>query len=283
MPFMFGNYVSAATQIADDIITNAKLATNALSDTKGDVGLGANKLKTTNILIKELDSGRLIVRNSADALERGIYLAELYANVGVNLGDNCYIRSVDANVAHAYLLQSYDGSAWQTTAQAVGGNLEIARGKLTGALDVNGQTLNNPGSGLPLLKFKSADETVNNSTAMQDDDDLNFTVGANEIWAVKMHLRINSAAAADLKLLFTLPTDGAITGTKHSMAEVTEIDFSAAHVIGTDGTNIGVIFHLIFRNGANAGTVQLQWAQNTADVSDTTVLTGSYLIAHRLV
>ena len=77
MPFMFGNYVSAAAQIADDIITNAKLATDFLSDTKGDVGMGANKLKTTNILIKELDSGRLIVRNSADALERGIYLAEL--------------------------------------------------------------------------------------------------------------------------------------------------------------------------------------------------------------
>ena len=37
-------------------------------------------------------------------------------------------------------------------------------------------------STLHLLKYKSSDETVTSSTVLQNDDDLVYAVGANELW-----------------------------------------------------------------------------------------------------
>ena len=41
---------------------------------------------------------------------------------------------------------------------------------------------------------KSADETVNNSTTLQDDDELLFPIAANEVWYFEFFLLIQSSA-----------------------------------------------------------------------------------------
>ena len=38
----------------------------------------------------------------------------------------------------------------------------------------------------------------------------------------------------------------------------------------------------VISNAGTAGNLQLQWAQDTAEVSDTRVITDSYILAHRL-
>lgn len=43
----------------------------------GDIELGANKLKTTNLLLKEVDADTLGVRNSADTLDKSIRVISL--------------------------------------------------------------------------------------------------------------------------------------------------------------------------------------------------------------
>jgi hypothetical protein len=46
---------------------------------------------------------------------------------------------------------------------------------------------------------------------------------------------------------------------------------------GTGTTGGFVQFMSILHNGANAGYFRLQWAQNTSDAGNTTVLSGSYI------
>lgn len=145
MPFTFGNYVSSAAQIADGIIDNDRMAADFLSDTKGDVGLGANKLKTTNLLLKEFDTNRFTVKNAADAEYKGLVFGEsLITDGDLLFQDGRSIRTVDATNAVALLLKSYD-TAWQTVAKLLNGKFELALGKLTGALDCNSQNLTSPG------------------------------------------------------------------------------------------------------------------------------------------
>ena len=44
----------------------------------------------------------------------------------------------------------------------------------------------------------------------------------------------------------------------------------------------GVVIRAIVINGANAGTLQFQWAQSTAHASNSKILTNSCLIANKL-
>ena len=93
---------------------------------------------------------------------------------------------------------------------------------------------------------KTADETVNNSTTLQNDDHLQLALAANDIYLVELFLLQQSPSLnSDFKCGWSYP---------------------AACTI----------------NGANAGTLIFQWAQNTATVEDTKVLTNSYLIACKL-
>jgi len=129
--------------------------------------------------------------------------------------------------------------------------------------------------------YKSADETVNNSAVLQDDNHLSFSIGANEVWAFKWFLMYTSGATPDLKLKFSLPSGA-------TMNYMTQFDFSsyteASTLVlpGGAGNPLVETTHGIIFNASSAGTVQLQWAQNTATAVDSKVLKGSYIIAHKL-
>lgn len=129
---------------------------------------------------------------------------------------------------------------------------------------------------------KTADETVNNSNALQDDDHLFFSILANQVWLVRYHLWVSSSAVADSKVDITVPAacDG-----KHGNPSGFPLGtaLSTAVTINHSGAAAGYYEHwAIIRNGATAGTVQLRWAQATAEVSDTIFYTNSALVAIRL-
>jgi hypothetical protein len=144
-------------------------------------------------------------------------------------------------------------------------------------------------SGLPTIVRKTADETVNNSTTLQNDDELLFAVAANEVWQVDIIVRCISGGTPDIKFAVTVPSGGSLLlgawgcdtiGNKAVLAANLIADYSFA--AGPKGATLLVVMRAIVINGATAGNVQLQWAQNTKEASDTKVLANSCIIAHKL-
>jgi hypothetical protein len=138
----------------------------------------------------------------------------------------------------------------------------------------------------PLLVRKTADETVNNSNVLQNDDELLFAVAANEIWEFTIYVIYDSGATPDFKHNLTGPVASAIyehdTGLTVAAAAAITVGAAAWIGYGAGSPALGLIIRGIIVNGANAGNLQLQWAQNTADASDTKVKANSCIIAFKL-
>jgi len=143
-------------------------------------------------------------------------------------------------------------------------------------------------SGIPTIVRKTADEAVNNSSTLQNDDHLLLAIAANEVWVVEAILYYLSAGVTpDLKVAWALPagatgfylgwglgyTDAAYISTTISTDFLT---------FGTGATARIAIVKLLAINGATAGNIQLKWAQGTPVAEDTKVLANSCLIAHKL-
>jgi hypothetical protein len=139
------------------------------------------------------------------------------------------------------------------------------------------------GSGNVVTIIKTSDETVNNSSALQNDDQLKFAVGTNENWTFRYVVKANSGSTPNLKFAVTAPSgatcsvdiidaEGAVTSSNLGCGS------SSGLIVGNGATDTYEIIGSI-RNGSTSGNVTLQWAQNSADSSNTTVYTGSYVNA----
>jgi len=140
---------------------------------------------------------------------------------------------------------------------------------------------------------KTADEAVNNSTVLQNDDHLFFSVGVNEVWEFLLYLQIQSENDGagnypNFKTTFSIPAAATLSRLPpyHTIATVllSNLNGTGTIVLAEAGLAAPCSYwaRFIYTGGANAGTVQFQWAQNTARVADSKVLTNSYIIAHKL-
>jgi hypothetical protein len=133
------------------------------------------------------------------------------------------------------------------------------------------------------LVRKTADETVSNSTILQDDNDLFFAIGANEIWSVNLVVVLTSSTVADFRGAITAPSGATGQWGRAGSNNYTALDGSAYDFhSGQGATRVMVILDALVVNGVTAGNVRFQWAQDVAEVSDTKVLTNSYLVAYRV-
>jgi len=128
---------------------------------------------------------------------------------------------------------------------------------------------------------KKADETVNSSTVLQDDDEILFAANASKTYYCYIDILLNSGVTPDFKWGISVPTDATaigIDGYWKSSGPVTTRDVTSVDTTGTTGNNESI--HMSFRviNATNAGNVTLQWAQNTSDAGDTKVLEGSTMV-----
>jgi len=140
--------------------------------------------------------------------------------------------------------------------------------------------------GLKIVR-KTADEIVNNSTTLQDDDHLVLAMAANEVWYVEIYLLVDSSTVADIKYGFGYPTGCDIKWTYHYFSSRTDaalLEETNTWNSGTGGTGVvvGLVLCAMVANGATAGNFTLRWAQNTAEASNTKVLTNSFLKAYKL-
>lgn len=135
-----------------------------------------------------------------------------------------------------------------------------------------------------IIVRKTSDEVVNNSTVLQDDDELYFAVGANEIWEFLLLLRVTTpTSGVDVDYSFTIPVAASLLrceGYGVSNAEEDGTTEDTCDIIGASSEYC--LMHYLYVGGANAGTVQLQWAQHTATVEDTKVRANSFIIARKL-
>lgn len=141
---------------------------------------------------------------------------------------------------------------------------------------------------------KTSDETVNNSSTLQDDNDLLYAIAANEVTYFTIQLIYSSSTVADIKTSITVPAGatlraGPVSGIGFTVSETITF-FNALTSSGGAMGNFGgkgagteryVTIVGSVRTGGTSGNVTFQWAQAAAEVSDTKVHTDSYIIVWR--
>lgn len=145
------------------------------------------------------------------------------------------------------------------------------------------------------FKRKTANESVNTSTALQDDNDLVVPVVASGVYLLRWDLKIDGAVAGDFKYAFTGPASATMTwnSTGHAVGataatdalgnqDATAIGTNITHGTIASGTSTHVSGNGILVVSATAGNLTLQWAQGTSSGTDTKVLIGSWLYSQRM-
>lgn len=165
---------------------------------------------------------------------------------------------------------------------AITGDVTVTSGKTIDGVDISAHAVDYALH--TLLVPKTADETLTNDATLQNDDELFFALGANEVWFVEALLYRIGKAAADIKFKAVTPSGSSgKTWRESDRASELVVSTTYAEAIETDDTlGVGKYYWFVV-NGATAGNFQLQWAQNTQNNSDLTVKAGSFLRATRII
>lgn len=137
----------------------------------------------------------------------------------------------------------------------------------------------------PITIPKTADETISTTTTLQDDDELSFAVGANEVWLFEIVLFGHGNTSSDIKIAFSIPSgaSGRWGGVGFNTSEVLDAQSEASltnpHQLGVVNSSNDVFIASLFGTlitAGSSGTFKLQWAQYVSGGS-TTVAKGSFL------
>ena len=151
----------------------------------------------------------------------------------------------------------------------------------------------------PLFALKTATETVNNSTTMQNDDHLFLTtMSINATYLVKLFIIYESTTQTpDLVLGFTVPSGASFQWVPFSLTSNnanSEASVGAGYVrmpstttsstrfIGTMTTEVASLPVGVLTMAGNSGTFRLQWAQGVATAENTQVKANSLLSMWRI-
>ena len=155
-----------------------------------------------------------------------------------------------------------------------------------------------------LAVVKSANESVNNAgtgSTLQDDDELLLALEANSTYIWECAIYYEGATAGDIKIAFTQPTsavtnwgglgaatafDGTAAAREAEYVAFTNQSSSPTSSLGYGALTSSVDGMILVKGttitGANAGNLRLQWAQNAANATNTTVFAGSYMRAEKV-
>jgi len=147
----------------------------------------------------------------------------------------------------------------------------------------------------PNAAVKPGDESVTDSAALQNDNDLFLVLPATGTFAFIAALYCQSTVAqgsGDIKMAFTWPAgassswstlgNAASSGAGVSMNAVRNTS-GASLSCGVGATEVPVVLFGTIVMGGTAGDLQLEWAQNTAAASQSiTVKAQSWLIAWQI-
>lgn len=142
----------------------------------------------------------------------------------------------------------------------------------------------------PVSARKTANESIVSpgSSTLQNDDELFIAVEANAVYIVELIILYTSGTTPDIKFGLTVPTGATGTwsgigyDTASSFLSFGPVNITSALPFGGLAADKEARINIVLATGANAGTVQLQWAQNTLNASTTTVYAGSYMNGTRI-
>jgi len=148
------------------------------------------------------------------------------------------------------------------------------------------------------LALLGAEQTINNTTTLTTLTDFTTALVANGTYVAEFVLIYLSGTTPDVKFKWDIssvsgctiewgqtgssainaaaPSGGGAITTYNSMHDQTQTMALAGQGTGADNKVVVPIFATI-HNSTTAGNLNLQWAQNTADGSNTSLLVGSYM------
>ncbi len=139
---------------------------------------------------------------------------------------------------------------------------------------------------------KAADQSVTNSAVLANDADISFSTNPNETWEIHGELHAdNTVANSNIKIAFTIPAGSTMkiyyTGIQDGGVSAGASILTASGVAKTITIAAGAVstyiqLHGIVRNGGTGGTVQLKWAQGTANAQSTILRQDSFIKAVRV-
>ena len=158
-------------------------------------------------------------------------------------------------------------------------------GDVLSAADLNVWTV-------PIVATKTVDTGRNTTTTMTADPELQISVAAGASYAVEAVAAYKGGTngSSDMQCTLTVPagTTGFFQCFRRLVSGLSFAGdykaFGAASDAATNGTtqNQVVLIKSIVTTAGTAGTVAFSWAQNTSNGTNTTVLTGSSLVAQRI-
>ena len=193
-------------------------------------------------------------------------------------GNNTIIRMGDAAGANFFDVQDYAGTS----------RFKIdSLGNVTGADIKTIRTVR-----------VTADNTANNTAAFANVTNMSIALAANDVWMLDMVLIGESPTAADIRYAWTFPVDCTMRwGNRGSAQDNAGLDPSGGAMPTTynlDGpitwqpsfsghaAAVPISMYGLVTNGANAGTLQLQFSQLVATVADTHVRAGTFMNATKV-
>lgn len=146
------------------------------------------------------------------------------------------------------------------------------------------------GVGATVFSRAASDTTKNNNATLVDVTGLSFSVLANTTYVFDFVIHFITPAGANLKYTLTGPASptgvrfGTTTVTGSGTGDPTDTNAFATTLAMTVTATVDRMFIVkgLLRNGANAGTVQFQFAQNSTVIGDTIVYADSYVTSMRL-
>lgn len=146
-----------------------------------------------------------------------------------------------------------------------------------------------------IVVAKASSQIVNNSNTLVNDAEITAAVSANATYSFQVGLMWTSNSTADIKWGFTFPTGavcnwGAVRLDSAAAGLTGSADFgtyapatSGSSTVAAGGTGLAqlsiVMGSLVV--GSTAGSLTLQWAQNTATGVNTTVYAGTWMLLVR--
>ena len=227
-------------------------STDLITNSRADINNNFDSLLVNKLEASVLDSDTTLAANS-DSKVPTQAAVKAYVDAGGNVNASTTAKGIVEEATQA----------------------EVFAGTATGA--TGARLFINPSTKQVPILIKTSDETVNNSSTLQNDDTFTFSVAANKTYAITAFLRISTNGTADFTCQWSLPA----SATAHAFAFSTAVGASgefteaAPPTLSSVGNYLQITATIIV--GATAGTAVLQWAQRVADPSDTKVLAYSWM------
>lgn len=149
---------------------------------------------------------------------------------------------------------------------------------------------------LPQTVRKTADTSRSATTTFADDDHLSFSAEASAVYTMVGWIKYFADPTPDVKIQFTVPTGclgewawmmpgsgTAATGTTGYSIRTETNDVTGSRTgYGTSDSQHFTPISGLFRMSTTAGSITLQWAQNTSNATATVLYTDSWLAFQRI-